>query len=457
MTEALGAPAWKAALAGFFVASAGILLAKLAGEISWGLAGGGFAVALLASLAAAWAASRSVASELAPITRAVAALARGERPPRLSEGRKDSFGTLALSVDEAGAARARADRQAIVEMLELRAILDHAAEGIIVLGEEGRVQLINGAARQIFDAPADAAGKLLVEITRNPGVQQFLDGLRARSGRTQIDLELPDPEIRYIRIVGGLVPGTADLPERIVLLVSDVSDLRRLERARIDFVANASHELKTPLASILGYAETLHDDPELDAATRARFQEVILRNARRLQDLVDDLLRLARMESSSTAFHLEQLDLREIVRTVVTLRSSDAATRSVELHCDLPTLPVALTADREALLQCVDNLVGNAIKYTPTGRSVSVSLLADDESAKIVISDTGIGIAPEHLPRIFERFYRADPGRGRETGGTGLGLAIAKHAATLHGGTIEVESELGKGSRFEVILPLART
>ncbi len=409
-------------------------------------------LAAAASFVAAFVVHRLVAGEVRPILAATAVLPAAGDAPKDPE---DPLRALARAVAGVIERAKRAEARAESEMAELRAILDHAAEGVIVLGEDGRIELVNGAARRIFGAPADAAGRPFVEVSRSAYVQGFLDELRRTAGTHQIDVEIGGEPPRTVRLTGGRIPGAAGSAGPILLMAADISDLRRLERQRIDFVANASHELKTPLSAILGYTETLLDDSDLDDETRRKFLQTILRNSMRLQELVSDMLRLARLESPAAHFRFEPLDLAELLRRVVEAHTPAAKERDVTLsYGDDAGTPV-VTGDRELLTQCVSNLVSNALRFTPAGGAVSVSLAVDDGEVRVDVSDTGVGIPPEHLPRIFERFYRADPARAREVGGTGLGLAIAKHAAAAHGGRIEVTSAVAKGSRFRVVLPEA--
>jgi two-component system phosphate regulon sensor histidine kinase PhoR len=414
---------------------------------------GALAFVIVGAALGAYGFAASHARAAAPLVQAAREIAEGDLRARIRSNRLDELGELARAVDAVADRRMAVLRQAEEERGELRAILDNAAEGIVVLGPGGRIQLINAAARVMFNAPLDATGRPFVEVTRNSQIQRFLEHIRDGPTVQQIDAQIGDEDPRTIRIAGGPIPDVKGNEGRVVLLATDVSDLRRLERMRVDFVANASHELKTPLASILGYAETLRDDGELDDSTRRQFLDTILRNARRLEDLVTDMLRLARLDSDAGTWKFEAVDPGELVERVVQEHVKDARERGVRLTCQVSRAAGAVTADAELVRQCISNLVGNAVKFTPSGGAVDVLVQAAEGGVAIDVIDTGVGIAPDHIPRIFERFYRADAGRAREVGGTGLGLAIAKHATAVHGGRIDVESTLGRGSRFRVFLP----
>jgi two-component system phosphate regulon sensor histidine kinase PhoR len=240
----------------------------------------------------------------------------------------------------------------------------------------------------------------------------------------------------------------------VVVVARDTTELRRLIEIRRDFVANVSHELKTPLAAIRGYAETLRDGALEEPETAARFTGRILRQCRRLQALLDDLLTLSRLESLELPPQREPVDLNLLVARTLDLVSSAAREKQVELRFEPgPLEPVA--GDPDGIERMIVNLIDNALKYNRPGGEVRVRLAARDGEALIEVADTGIGIPQEAIPRIFERFYRVDKGRSREEGGTGLGLAIVKHVAQAHGGQVEVESRIGRGSTFRVRLPVA--
>jgi two-component system phosphate regulon sensor histidine kinase PhoR len=236
--------------------------------------------------------------------------------------------------------------------------------------------------------------------------------------------------------------------------VRDVTEAERLDRVRTDFVANVSHELKTPLAAIRGCAETLVDGALDERATALRFSERILEQCRRLEELLDDLLTLSRLESPEPLRAPERVDLAELAREAVELVAARAAAKPVTLELEPGAAP-AVEGDWESLLRLLTNLLDNAIKYNRPGGAVAVRLGERDSLATIEVADTGIGVPPAHRARIFERFYRVDTGRAREEGGTGLGLAIVKHVAQAHRGRVEVESEPGVGSTFRVLLPAA--
>jgi two-component system phosphate regulon sensor histidine kinase PhoR len=241
-----------------------------------------------------------------------------------------------------------------------------------------------------------------------------------------------------------------DAPSGVLAVFVDVTELRRLEAVRRDFVANASHELRSPLTTVRAAAETLAT-VEDDKKAAARFVELIQRNAERLANLIDDLLELSRIESRELNLQLEALELAPIVDRTLSQHAHRAQLKHIRLAQEVAGTP-AVRADRRALEHVLGNLIDNALKYCPEGASVSVGAVAENGLVRVAVTDTGPGIAQEHLPRIFERFYRVDAGRSRELGGTGLGLSIVKHLIEAMDGSVSVESTLGSGSRFSFTL-----
>ncbi|NJL27072.1 MAG: hypothetical protein HC897_03895 [Thermoanaerobaculia bacterium] len=240
-------------------------------------------------------------------------------------------------------------------------------------------------------------------------------------------------------------------------MIDDVTQLRRLETMRQDFVANVSHELKTPVTAIRGFVETLIDDPSLPSATRRRFLEKVQVQSERLSNLVTDLLSLSRLEAETGALELEPIDARDPALASLRALRGSAEAKHLAIRAELPEIPVWIMADEEILRQAITNLLDNAIKYTPEHGCVGLRLAAKGDHALIEVEDDGPGIDLRHQGRIFERFYRVDKARSREVGGTGLGLAIVKHVARAFGGTVTLDSTPGRGSIFRILLPRTHT
>lgn len=288
-------------------------------------------------------------------------------------------------------------------------------------------------------------------------VPEVLEALRAvAAGGEARAIEYTDrvPVERWTRArVTAVGAHEGGAPEFVLLLLGDLTPLRQAERMRVDFIANASHELRTPLAAILGFVETLQGPARNDPDARARFLDIMRGQANRMARLVDDLLSLSRIEQKQHMRPVTPIDLEEAVRAVLDGLAPLAAERGVEIVPELPREgPVTVLGDRDELIRVVENLVENAIKYGQAGGRVEVSLAADARQARLAIRDHGPGIAPEHLPRLTERFYRVDVGQSREKGGTGLGLAIVKHIVARHRARLLIDSVLGEGATFTIVI-----
>jgi two-component system phosphate regulon sensor histidine kinase PhoR len=358
----------------------------------------------------------------------------------------DEFEDLADSIDQATARLADRIAAATAERDRLEGVLEGMVEGVVVTAPDGRVALANAALRRLFGIGGPLEGRTPLETLRHPGAADVLAEAARKRGPVAREVAVGWPEERMVAIQAvGLPAGGA------VGVFRDVTERRRLEAMRRDFVANVSHELRTPLATLTGYAEEL-SAPGLDSEEVRRSAEVIGRHAGRMTALVDDLLALARLEAEGFAPALERVDAVALVEEVAREWSSRAERREMTLRV-MESEPVHLLADPRLLRQALDNLVDNALRHTPPGTAVRLAATRHAGEVELSVADDGPGIPPEDQPRIFERFYRVERGRSRETGGTGLGLAIVKHAAESHGGRATVESRPGTGSTFRIFLP----
>jgi signal transduction histidine kinase len=340
-----------------------------------------------------------------------------------------------------------------------RAVLESLTEGVIQLSSDGRFIHANAAARVLLHLPDQVEGHSAAALIRHPELrlvlQQAADGTSLQA--TEITVDDQQLLISPKRVQ---LPGRGDIPGAIVGIV-DLTQLRKLESVRRDFVANVSHELKTPLTSIRGYTETLLADSSVTPELRQQFLGVIHSNTDRLQRIIDNLLDISRLQSGGWEPKLEPVDVMELAGEVVS--SIDDARRShvrIEL---VAAAPVVVVADAAGLRQVLSNILENAIRHTPSGGRIRVetecvtsSQTMSRQMIEVRVQDTGKGIPREALPRIFERFFRADAGRQRAEGGTGLGLSIVKHLVDRMGGTVTAESELGKGTTVRVTLPAAQ-
>jgi len=406
-----------------------------------------FAVAIavfLSSFAASW--ISRVARELTAAARRMAA---GDLEVRTHVRTSDDLGDLGVALDEL-AVSVKATLTDLRAQRDLQGrILDGMQEGVLVLDKDGRLVMMNPALRQMLLLGADAKGKLLMEVVRHADLHELVK--RARAGRTTAMGEIDLPGIK---------------PRGLLAVCVDVTDLRRLESLRRDFVANVSHELRTPVTAVRSAAETLKvsalHDPDPQVATR--FVDIIERNAERLQSLIEDLLELSRLESKEFKLKKERIDLAVVATIVFGLFRQRADKKSIKLATDLPPSLPLLHTDQRALEQVLSNLVENAVKYCPAGSTVTIGAAVekangkpDAEIVRVSVIDTGPGIDPKHIPRLFERFYRVDAGRSRDVGGTGLGLSIVKHLVEAMGGSVTVDSQVGRGSTFAVTLPSVGT
>ena len=335
----------------------------------------------------------------------------------------------------------------------LKAILSSMSEGVLVVGGDGRARLVNPAFRVLFDLhQEDVTGRPVLELIRQTELARIVDDTLRLGDSQGGQIDLHTPERRTLLLASAALAGG----ERgAVVVARDTTELTRVADMRRDFVANVSHELKTPLAAIRAYSETLRDGALDEPPTARRFTERILLQCQRLQALLDDLLTLSRLESVAPAqSEREPVDLQAVLHRAADVLSSAARERRVRIEIEAPGRIPPVLGDPEGIERLVLNLLDNAIKYNRPEGHVTASLSQSDGQAVLEVSDTGIGIPQDSLARIFERFFRVDKGRSREEGGTGLGLAIVKHVAQAHGGQVEVESRIGKGTTFRVRLPL---
>ena len=337
------------------------------------------------------------------------------------------------------------------------AFAEAVPEALIVVTPDARILAANQKARMLF--PRLKAPDLLAMHVRVPAI---LDGVArvAKSGvMTSVSWAERVPVERWFNVTITPVQD-APLQPSIVLYVQELTEARRVERMRVDFIANASHELRTPLASLLGFVETLQGAAKDDPKARATFLNIMRDQGQRMARLVDDLLSLSKIEQNLHVRPEKPVDLVALVRHVADSLGMVAADAHVTLNI-APHDPVIVPGDRDELLRVIENLLENAIKYgarddgTPTQVDVTLSVTTDD--VRLDVRDYGRGIAREHLPRLTERFYRVDPGQSRAKGGTGLGLAIVKHIVAHHRGRLNIDSELGAGTKFSVTLPLHKT
>ncbi len=450
-------------------------------RLVWGLVG---AVSLAVLALSYWTVSHII-EPLSSLTTAAEAIAAGNYQHRVYVANRDELGRLARTFN-------RMSQEFSARMAQLSQTSDRQStvlggmiEGVIAVDGRQRIVLANQAAGRLFDfQPPAAEGRPLLEVVRNHAVHEAvitaLETGRPQRLETTSNIQTsagfverrPVSNIQHVNVHVQPLPG--DPCPGVVLVMHDTTELRRLESLRRDFIANVSHELKTPLSSIKAYSETLRNGAMNDPETSQKFLERIEEQADRLHHLILDMLMLARIESEQQAFEIVPVNVGDVVDQCLEDRRRAAEFKRINLAVEPNLPPCSVLSDREGLREMLDNLIDNAIKYTPEGGSVTVSWHSESpqrgqvntgsqppapspqpQFVTISVHDTGIGIKPEDQKRVFERFYRVDKARSRELGGTGLGLSIVKHLAQSFGGKVGVTSEPGKGSTFIVELPLA--
>ncbi len=418
----------------------------------------GTALAVILALLIGFLLARSYTRPLVGMTAAARAVAAGDYNHPIRVDRKDEIGALAGALNAmTGQLKSQIDTITADRNVTF-AILASMVEGVVAVDRDDVVVHVNSAAEAILGIDATSAqGRRIWEVTRVVEVSEALNDAmkegRVRVSEARITKAQKD---QVIQVIGSPLKNANGERVGAVVVLHDVSDLRQLEGVRRDFVANISHELKTPLAAIRGLVETLIDDQDMDPATHQRFIEKIHDQSMRLSNLVSDLLTLSRLESDQGGIQLEGVDVREAVAESYRAQVHVAESKKVEIAARVADSPIVVEGDGEALRELVDNLLSNAIKFTPEGGRVDLRLGVEGPNAVLTVEDTGIGIAPEDQGRIFERFYRVDKARSRQLGGTGLGLSIVKHVALSHGGNVSLRSAPGRGSTFRVQIPLRR-
>jgi two-component system phosphate regulon sensor histidine kinase PhoR len=407
---------------------------------------------LLASSGVFWLFGRRTASRLDRLREFSRRAAAGDFTPLDREDRRGELAELASSLDDTVAQLGQTIRTLTDDRNRSSAILGSMVEGVAVVGRDERILYCNRAFEKILELPEGSSqGKKLVEALRQielvTAVRQVLSGGEEVAGEVEVGTIRP----RNFSVTSA--PVNAAGARSAVLVLHDITELRRLERVRRDFVANVSHEFKTPLTAIQGFAETLLAGALDDKKNRERFVEIIREHAQRLARLTDDLLKLSRIEAGQLELELRPGSVAVLVNKCVDTARLKAEAKGISISTDLPPNLPFVRADAAWLGEVLQNLLDNAVQYTPPDGHIRITAESDGKLVTVTVADTGIGIPEADLERIFERFYRVDAARSREAGGTGLGLSIARHIVEAHGGRIWVESAVGQGSRFHFSIP----
>ena len=404
----------------------------------------GSAITFLVALAVAGSAALSISVRLGRIVQFADRIAAGDLTARIAETSLDEIGQVAAALDKT-ARQVESNFVALqTSQRELETLLNSMQDAVIAVGPDGRVQWANRSMDRLRSTRLNAP---LVETVRDP---DFLRAVHEASAAGKVSTARATSiyPARTFDVTAAPLPGGG-----AVAVLRDLTETERVEKTRRDFIANVSHELRTPLTSIQGYAETLLDASTDNHQVR-EFLEIIRKNASRMSRLTEDLLTLARVESGEHRFDVQPVVPGELLREAVESFRELARGQGIELLVE-DTTSAQVSADREAIHQIFSNLIDNALKYGGTGGKIVLGARPSAQGVEFYVRDFGPGIPSEHLPRLFERFYRVDKARSRESGGTGLGLAIAKHIVLAHGGAIRAESELNHGSTFLFTLPVA--
>ncbi|WP_077214212.1 two-component system histidine kinase PnpS [Bacillus dakarensis] len=387
-------------------------------------------------------------------TKVAMELAKGNYRARTYEDHIDETGMLSTSINILARNLQTMVKNQEMQQDRLGTLIENMGSGLILIDSRGYINLVNRTYKEVFNVKQEEyLNRLYYEVIEHKEVTDIIEQIFMTEQRVKKQMHLSlSIERRHFEIYGAPIIGINDVWKGILLVFHDITELKKLEQVRKDFVANVSHELKTPITSIKGFSETLLDGAMEDKNTLEAFLNIILKESDRLQSLIQDLLDLSKIEQQGYSLSIGDINLVQLLQEVLPILKGKAAEKNIELVFETTNQNMELEGDLYRLKQVFINLITNAITYTPNEGKVTISI--DEDSSYIIttIKDTGIGISKEELPRIFERFYRIDKARSRNSGGTGLGLAIVKHLVEAHNGQIIVASEVGKGTTFEIKL-----
>jgi two-component system phosphate regulon sensor histidine kinase PhoR len=385
------------------------------------------------------------------VERLVRQIGRGEQPRTfLIKGGREAQ-RVGIALEEISSRQQRLDQEAVKRASEQSAIFSAMQDGLLVLDGDRRIALFNRTFQKLFGLGENSLGVPLLESVREASIDELISRTFRKREPTHGEITLGE---RHWHVSAEPMRHSNGTKSGAVVLFHDITALKRADEMRRDFVANVSHELRTPLSILRGYIETMLDDPKMPRGEMARILEVMDQHSKRLGLLANDLLTLAQLESGSSILQLSEIDLLLFLSDLNRDWRKKFLAKGLKTFVDVADDCSIIRADEERLREVFDNLLDNAVKYSGEGGQIRLMASRRDGEIMLSVCDSGIGISPEDLPRIFERFYRADKARSRQLGGTGLGLSIVKHIAQLHGGRVEAESEPGKGTTIRVFLPV---
>lgn len=398
--------------------------------------------------------SFSISKPIKEMTYMSSKISKGQFDKRIYISSKDEIGELSTSINDMAAKLDETINSLKDKNSKMEAILSSVINGIIAIDNNERVLFMNPAAIDILDIrEKDTTGKYLLQIVRNNDMDDFLREIIEKKRFESKEIFINYPEEKYLKIYTNPIKySDSEDVIGIIIIIQDITEIRKLERVRTEFVTNVSHELKTPLTSIKGFAETLRLGALEDHEAALRFLGIIEEEADRLFRLINDILSLSELENKKIKQKSDIVNIEGLISHVISIMTNQAHNKNIIISKDVRLKSNDFIGDNDEIKQMLINLIDNAIKYTQENGSVHIEAYDNEDKLIIIIADSGIGIPKEHIPRLFERFYRVDKARSKKIGGTGLGLAIVKHIVKSYNGEIEVDSKVGIGTKFKVIL-----
>ncbi|MDM5190268.1 ATP-binding protein [Bacillus sp. DX4.1] len=439
---------------GYIIIKSTIAPLKDIHQKTWGLLIIGFVIACLVVVFLGVKITGQYIRPIESVTKVAIELAKGNYKARAYENHSDETGMLSKAINILARNLQEMTLEQEMQQDRLHTLIENMGSGMILIDSRGYISLVNRSYKEIFHVTDEEyMDRLYYEAFLHAEIIELVEEIFMTEVKVRKQMLLPlGIERKHFEVYGAPIIGTNHEWKGIVLVFHDITELKKLEQMRKDFLANVSHELKTPITSIKGFSETLLDGAMENQQFCEHFLHIILKESERMQGLIEDLLDLSKIEQQGFKLIMGTVEVKGLLEEIQMVMENKSQDKEIYLHVDVPR-NVSVIGDPSRLKQIFINLINNAILYTPAGGTVSVQMLQDENSAYIKVSDTGIGISKEEIPRIFERFYRVDKARSRNTGGTGLGLSIVKHLVEAHQGTITVDSEVGEGTTFTVVLP----